>query len=377
MKKFCAYISNQKEFEKAAELGVEEVIVAPNLISRYGLGNFDFLSELTQNAVKISLDFNSLVLQKDFSKLIEIFNKTTRKMPLSSVRAQDPGIIEYLYSQTNFPIVLNLETGHHNWQSIESWVDYLGDRIEKVVLSPELPKEKLFLYAKKLQEKGVRSEILFIGPLLLFYSPRELVSAAFGEKRPYWVIDGKSEESPHKGFRIVENETGTYMYHLKNLCLVERYREIVQSSISELRVDFTDCSEFFITKDLLDGDFESFFQNYPKETTRGYFDVNKTQVLFPKLINQNVLRVDEKFVGEVVSVKKGAFVAFKVESLKGLSRNQNLLIRNPEGKEIPVSMTTLSSVTGNEVEHIEHGQLALIPYLKKVTPKSGVYYQLP
>ena len=84
-----------------------------------------------------------------------------------AIRVQDPGALEYLLEKTNIKIQLVLENGNHNLLGIQTWVDYVVDRLDRVVLSIELPKDKLREYVQKL---NVDIEFYILGQILIFYT---------------------------------------------------------------------------------------------------------------------------------------------------------------------------------------------------------------
>ena len=139
-----------------------------------------------------------------------------------AVRVSDPGALQYLREKApKCRIQLSLEGGNHNWRGIARWMELLGGQLEKIILSIELDRTHLKEYLPKIP---VKTEILGLGPIPLYYSPRKLLSNIFStdeatppEGHKAW---GRSEESIHRGFRLVENRHGTQMFHAKDLNLL-------------------------------------------------------------------------------------------------------------------------------------------------------------
>src|SRR5690606_28287579 len=151
-------------------------------------------------------------LSKKLPELLDTFD---------ALRVQDPGALEWSLKNTNKPLQFIAETGNHNFEALKGWVEYCGDRLERIALSIELSRPVLEEFVKKLK---VPCELLVFGRILLFYSPRSLLSPLSPEKiavNEELAALGESEESPHKGFPIVENRHGTFMFHIKEFCLLE------------------------------------------------------------------------------------------------------------------------------------------------------------
>src|SRR5690606_19569791 len=119
----------------------------------------------------------------------------------------------------------------------KGWIELAEGRMERVVLSIELSKDTIAQYTREL---SVPCELLGFGRILLFYTPRPLLSSLSGEKvvqNEELLALGESEESPHKGFPLIENQHGTFMFHIKEFCLVDYAQELGQNGLSFFRID--------------------------------------------------------------------------------------------------------------------------------------------
>jgi U32 family peptidase len=108
---------------------------------------------------------------KAFERALENLSKVSLSN-FQSIRVQDPGALYYLMEK--FPeikIQLNLETGNHNLRAIRGWVDLVGERLEKIILSSELNREKLGEYINAFKSHDFTFELLGLGKILLFYTP--------------------------------------------------------------------------------------------------------------------------------------------------------------------------------------------------------------
>jgi putative protease len=358
-----------------------EIILEHKKLSRFGKLETEELINLFQNAKErghlVHLEWDVLMEETKFLETTPVFDEL-KHLAFDSIRVQDPGAIEYVLENTFLKISAILENGNHNLCGLQYWVDYIGDRLDRLVISIELPKAKIEEYIQKLK---VNIELLTLGRILLFYTPRNLLSALAPEtdekkKKDIASSDfiealGESEESPHKGFPLVENRHGTFMFHIKNFYLVDKLKELAAIGLSAARFDLR-----FDSMDLIKSiELDDFKEIYPHQTIKGYYNVNKTDVLFKKLKNHRIKRNDEGFIGEVVDHIKGQYTAIMVKA-QNLTHGQRLKFVTPEGKEIYAPIVEMTDSEGDKISSIDAGRLALINYVGGVWVKSAVYTSL-
>lgn len=346
-------------------------------------GNLDFEDEnlffqaLKRN-IKCVLEIDILVTENDFLILTQKIKKLDIKL-LKYVRIQDPGLLNFfLENYPNSQIQLVLENGNHNLLGIKGWCDLVGTRLDKVVLSVELPGVKL---AHIIKELNYPVEFLGLGPILVFYTPRPLLSSALDEESlndEELIALGRSEESPHKGFPLTQNEHGTFMYHIKDFCLLAESRELELMGLSYFRFDPRISKRFDlidkINDHLKNHDRAELVKNsYDRDVMKGYYRVNKTDILFPKLKNNRIKRRDLSFCGSVLEVIKEHYIAVEVGA-EAIKLGDDLKLITPEGKEIILSVKSLRNTSLKDRAEILKGEIALINYKRGVWPKSSVYY---
>ena len=230
--KLTSYYNPIVTLEDYIGAGIDELLLSCKELSRFGplgIGNLDTYSKkIKQHGIKIVLDWDILMTGDAFDKALENFLKLKLET-YDSIRVQDPGALNYLLE--NYPeikIQWNIETGNHNLKAIEGWVNFIGPNLEKIILSSELNREKIRSYTEYFKKTPIRFEILGAGKILLFYTPRTLLSNQHKTYEDHIIAIGKSEETPHKGFKILENRHGTFMFNPKDLFLLEYMEEITQ-----------------------------------------------------------------------------------------------------------------------------------------------------
>lgn len=364
-----------------------EIILGCAELSRYTKTSFDELLTLVnlcgKEKLPVVLEWDALYQEEKFQKAKSVFER----LPLhdfKAVRVQDPGAVHTI--KTHYPwlkMQVILENGNHNLEGLKKWSEYLGDQCERLILSNELSKEMLKDYAGEIKTP---LEILGFGRILLFYSPRLLLSPLEKNQMANSFIEasGSSEESPHTGFPLIENQHGTFMFNVKDLSLLEHLSEIEVMGIHHVRVDlrFDEgfknylthvCSLFSGTETENNFDLKKI---HPRPLIKGFYNINKTDVLFTKLKNKRTQRQDENYLGEIVDVERDQQLALLIKTeafAKGIVPDLKLI--TPEGKEKMISLSWLKTSTGENISKAGKNDLVLIPYINGVTVKTQVYFK--
>ena len=395
--KFVTYAENSVQLENISELqkkysllpGQLEVVVGFQALSRFSETSKENLMAMiaANQLLQLPLVLEWDVLKQDalFKKLLEEF-KTLPLHEFSAVRVQDPGALHFI--KEHFPwlkIQLTLENGNHNLAGLKRWCDYLGNQLDRLILSNELSKDHLSRYAADLQAP---IEVLGFGRILLFYSPRNLLSPLTKEETKARMLQGKnleafgtSEESPHAGFPLIENQHGTFMFNVKDLSLVDHLHELKSMGIKAVRFDLRFDETFRHLEIML----KHFFQNSPQDFSdirahhtrpviKGFYNINKTDVLFSKLKNKRIERQDENYLGEIVDVERDFKIAMIVKS-KGrpIQAGDEIKVVTPEGKTKVFTVNEMLSSNGLQITSASTNEIILFPYVRGIVTKSQVY----
>ena len=116
----------------------------------------------------------------------------------------------------------------------------------------------------------------------------------------HWIeAAGQSEESPHKGFPLLENEHGTFMFLPIDHCLLDSLSELSELGVAHLRIDNRFMSEGLFTRVMehfnnpSEESFEMIKDASQARLIRGFYNTNKSDVLFKKLKNYRIQRKDK------------------------------------------------------------------------------------
>lgn len=370
------YCENAHQIQKAKNAKLEEVILSCRDLSRFNKSSVDDLNKQIQLAndlnLKVILEWDILMTENKMKVALNSFNSVDLSN-VNAIRVQDLGAFEYVFQNTNKPIHIIAEGKNHNVDSLVYYKKYAQDRLERFVLSLELTREKLLEYKKVLDTP---IEFLVLGRILLFYTPRNLLSALDLEEYNDEIIAlGESEESPHKGFPLVENIHGTFMFHIKHQYLLNHLNEI--DFIDYHRVDLRFDGDYELLDEVhslyINGDMSTFDKSkYKFDTIRGFFKINKTNILFKKLKNQKVQRKDEDYIGEIIDAQKPSHLVLHIKKSK-LKAGDNLIFHNPEGKNINIQINQLKTLMGKEIQEASQGDFVQIKYHSQLWVKSQAY----
>lgn len=380
--KLTSYARSLHELNILKAKGFEEVILEPKSLSRFGkLTSAEvesFAKRAKELGLRVLLEWDILMTEDVFqAKLTDI---KTLSAFADALRVQDPGALHWAIDNSNLPLQFIAENGNHNLKALQGWVELAKGKLERIILSIELSRSAIEEYVTKL---SVPCELLGFGRILLFYTPRPLLSALVPEKMSQneeLAALGESEESPHKGFPIVENQHGTFMFHIKEFCLVDFAAELKSLGLSYFRIDqrwenpsrLSEISE--LAKSFSTSTFEELKANYSQDLMRGFYLVNKTDVLFPKLKNSRLQGRDANYIGEVLEAEKSSHLAIMIKNPKGLKVTDQLKILHPKGEVFEAKIYSLRNLALEEVSEIPQGEVALIQFVGGVWVKSQVFF---
>ncbi len=377
--KITTYAQNLHDLNLIKDQGITEVILAHKNFARFGkLSTEEFIS-LSSRAHEFSLrvlfEWDILMTETTFQEVIQELPDLIKHVDV--LRVQDPGALHWAIHHTDRPLQFIAENGNHNARALKEWIAHAPGRMERIILSIELSKAVIEEYVQTLT---VPCELLGFGRILLFYTPRSLLSPLAPEKliqNEEILALGESEESPHKGFPILENRHGTFMFHIKEFCLVEFSTELRDMGLQYFRVDlrWDKMEHLKILKSSIDNYkteiFDTFKDEYAQDLMRGFYLVNKTDVLFPKLKNHRLQKREGHYLGEVMDAEKGSHLAISLK--KDLRKSDKLKILHPKGKEFEVEIFSLRNLSLEDVDIVEAGSVALIQYMNGVWVKSQVF----
>ncbi len=380
--KLTTYARSLHELNVLCDQGFREVILEPKALARFGkLSKEEFITlfnRASELGLRVLLEWDILMTEDIFSEKVTALREL---LPYAdALRVQDPGALHWAIKETRKPLQFIAENGNHNREALEGWIELSGGRLERVVLSIELSKTTIEDYVEHL---SVPCELLGLGRILLFYTPRPLLSALVPERvaqNQELAALGESEESPHKGFPLIENQHGTFMFHIKEFCLLDYAADIREAGLGFFRIDqrWEEPSKLpqitALVRSFDAAVFERFKDIYSQDLMRGFYLVNKTDVLFHKLKNSRLQKREGNYLGEVLEAQKASHLAIMVKNARGIRIGDVLQIIHPKGHVMDTKVHTLRNLALEAVTIVPAGSVALIQFVEGVWAKGQVYF---
>ena len=193
-----------------------------------------------RHGVKVYLTLNAFPDNGDLAAL-ESYLEEIGEIPFDAFIAADPGVIALLAER--FPgrdIHLSTQANTTNWRSARFWQ---SQWVKRVNLAREMSLEHIRETAGNCD---LELEVFVHGAMCISYSGRCLLSSAMtgrdankGEcTQPCrWNYAIVEESRPGEYFPIHEDESGTFIFNSKDLCLIEQLPELVESGVDSLKIE--------------------------------------------------------------------------------------------------------------------------------------------
>jgi len=384
---FCA--KNFSDYQFLKTLGATHIVVAAAELSRLGEFRIGELQEIYLDAKKNNIDLGIECDLLPTQSQCEEFMKTWDSLNLLphdhlSIRVLDIGLMNYFFNR-GYSIIPLLEAGYHNIAAILQIKKNYHDKISHYVLSKELIFNKQRHYAHEYLGKAI--ELNFLAPILLFFSPRKLIGQYFSEGEGHYQAFAASQESVHKGFIVRENNWGTLFFHPKHQDLISKLQDFKNDKYIKKfidlrlvdnqtkRLEIMQLLQNVLFTNTLDMEkcHQEILEHLPYPVTRGFFDVNKTDVLFAKLKGHHSEHQSYHRVAEVMDMIKGDGLIIKIVDGEELKLGDQLYFQSPQGNNGVLTLTRMSDLTGQDKTLAYANELVKINFMKHFPSQSTVF----
>lgn len=371
---FNTFVSSIHDIERCVNApNLQEVLLEPALTARLGELPENRLhslaSEAVQRGLRPVLVWDVLMPEHVMTNVCD----QLRQWDLSrfgAIRVCDPGAAYWL--KTHFPempLHFIVETGNHNLESLRGWCDIFSGSLERLVLSIELPEEKLVEYCQTLP---VACELLGVGQILLFYSPRSLLA----EHLITHKATAAFAEAPNRHFPTLETAHGTFMFLDKDQFILDRLDAMLSAGLHTVRLDLRHLGrEGDVAVDIdrichqILSDPASLRVNWPRETRAPFFKANRTTALFPRMKSKLSKYRNNVCLAEVLAGEGGKYVVFYTLCPFEVSLIKSIML--PTGEEIEVPQgVAFRNLNGELLDSFEPEQILVTDWIKKAMPGS-------
>jgi len=190
--------------------------------------------------VKVYLTVNSYPSNNDLEALAAYIAEVA-PLHFDAFIAADPGVIELIRELApERTIHLSTQANSVNWRAVSFWE---GQGIKRVNLAREMS----LAHVKETAEKtSVELELFAHGAMCISYSGRCLLSSVMSGRNANkgecshpcrWNYSLVEETRPGEYFPVMEDESGTFIFNSRDLCLIEHLPEILRSGVASLKIE--------------------------------------------------------------------------------------------------------------------------------------------
>ncbi|MEK7484788.1 MAG: U32 family peptidase, partial [Planctomycetota bacterium] len=303
-----------------------------------------------------------------------------KQLPLEQIHAfriLDPGVALWFCEQA-FPCELQLlcDSGNHNLTGLQEWAKIFAPRLTRLILSSEIPGDSLKSWIPQIPAS---CEILGLGPILLFYTPRKLLSPHFKhpvEEEPDSMQEeiratACAEESQNRSFLTVETQQGTFIYNPKDLCLLEYISELGSIELHYLRLDRYDVPSLPICHKIMEmlkhpslEHFQQIRQLWKRPLIHGFYSGNRSDSTFDQLKNGLFKNRKEQVVGEIMDVKRKDYLV--IQAHQEIQTGESFCFSSPDGTQKVFQIEKLHSSSGKKIQFLKKGEIGILPWYSHV-----------
>ena len=238
---------NLEKLKIAVHYGADAVFIGGQEFGlRSNAGNFSL--EEMQEGVEFANKYGSKIYvttnifaHNDNMHGLEEYLQGLERVGITGIIVADPLIIETCKEVApKLEIHLSTQQSLANWKAVQYWKE---QGLERVVLARETGAEEIQLMKEKVD---IEIESFVHGAMCISYSGRCLLSnymtsrdanrgsCAHPCRWKYYLVE---EKRPGEYFPIEEDESGTYIFNSKDLCLIDSIKEVIESGINSLKIE--------------------------------------------------------------------------------------------------------------------------------------------
>ena len=239
--------------------------------------------------------------------------------------------------------------------------------------------EKLIEYCQALP---VACELLGVGQILLFYSPRSLLvehlaEDNFNPNSPlYLEATAAFADNPNRHFPTLETAHGTFMFLDKDQFILDKLDALQAAGLHTVRLDLRHLEqEGDVAVDIericrkILSDPASLRLNWSRETRAPFFKANRTTALFPRMKSKVTDYRNDACLAEVLAGEGGKYVVFYTMRPFEVSQIKTMIMPTGEEIKLPQSVS-FRNLNGEQIDTFESEQILVTDWIKKAVPGS-------
>lgn len=235
----------------AVYAGVPDLSLRAN--SEFDLNTLSEGIKFAHNAgKKVYLTLNLVTHNKDVPKL-PVFLDTVKGLNPDGVIVSDTGVFQFLKDNApEIPLHISTQANVCSWLTVDFWQKQ-GAKL--CVLGREVSFSEMTEIRQKCPD--IMLEIFVHGAMCMSYSGRCLLSSYMSARSAnnglcahscrwkYKIYYMEEEKRPNEFIPVTEDDKGTYIMNSKDLCLMPKLPEILQSGINSLKIEGRHKSDYY------------------------------------------------------------------------------------------------------------------------------------
>lgn len=337
-----------------------------------------------EHGAKVHVTANILAHNSDLAGAAEYFKELKELKPDAFIIA-DPGM--FMLAKEICPeidIHISTQANNTNYETFRFWHTQ-GAR--RVVTARELSLREI----KEIREKipdGLEIESFIHGAMCISYSGRCLLSNYFTGRDANqgacthpcrWKYSVVEEKRPGEYFPVYENERGTYIFNSRDLCMIEHIPEMIQAGIDSFKIEGRMKTALYVAtvartyRRAIDDYAESeqvYRANmdwYRAEISKCTYRQFTTGFYFGRPDENTQIYDSNTYVNEYIYLGTVECVdergRAKIEQRNKFCVGDLIEIMKPDGRNIPVTVLSLTTGEGEAVDSAPHPKQVLFAEL--------------
>ncbi len=338
---------------------------------------------------RVYVTMNIIPHNEDFDGMPE-YIRQVRDLGADAVIFSDPGIFDLLRQEApDMELHLSTQANNTNWRSAAFWH---RQGVKRIILARELSLNEIREIRQNIP-KELELEMFVHGAMCISYSGRCLLSNYMAGRDANrglcahpcrWKYHLVEEKRPGEYMPVYENERGTYIFNSKDLCLIDRLPEIIESGVTSLKIEGRMKSSYYVATivkayrealDAYDADPEKYVfkdawldemsKASHREYTTGFFE-GKPSGREQIYESSSYIR-EYDFVGLVTAYDSAAGVA-TIEQRNRFVIGDELEVVGPKGSFGIHRVTSMKNEDGEDIDAAPHPQMTVYMPMEPVEP---------
>lgn len=342
---------------------------------------------------KVYITVNIFAHNKDLKPLPE-YLRFLQEARVDALIVADPAVFSMAKKHApEIPIHISTQANITSWESAAFWQE-LG--AERVILARELSLPEIREFKENLPD--LELEMFVHGAMCMSYSGRCLLSSYLNNRSANqgacsqpcrWEYQLVEQTRPGEYFPVMEDERGTYIMNSKDLCLINRLKEIKEAGVESIKIEGRMKSLYYVANvsrvykealKLVEQGLEipiELNEELDKVSHRVYTEgfIEKMDSTHTQYHKTSKYIREYQFVGEVVdSNEKSLFIDIKAKFSIGDTIE---LIFPQREHDFTINVTEIFDTNGDEIPFTKPNTTVRIDVNKEIPPFGIVRIKLP